>query len=78
MMSGLSVAAIVLATEFRLFQRFLETEPLSFRQWLVCIGLALVVLVATEVRKAILRHQERTAGVPEAPGDAPPASAAVV
>jgi Ca2+-transporting ATPase len=58
MMSGLSLAAIVLGTELGFFERFLDTEPLSIRQWLVCIGLALVVVVAAEVRKAFLRRQE--------------------
>jgi P-type Ca2+ transporter type 2C len=77
MMSGLSFAAIVLATELGVFQRFLETEPLSFRQWLVCIGLGLVVLLVTEVRKAILRRREGAAGVPEAPEDVATASAPV-
>jgi P-type Ca2+ transporter type 2C len=77
MMSGLSFAAIVLATELGVFQRFLETEPLSFRQWLVCIGLGLVVLLVSEVRKAILRRREGAAGVPEAPEDVATASAPV-
>jgi Ca2+-transporting ATPase len=58
MMSGMSLAAIVLATELGVLQRFLETEPLSFRQWLVCIGLALTVVAVSEVRKAILRRQK--------------------
>jgi P-type Ca2+ transporter type 2C len=70
MMSGLSVVAIVLATELGLFQRFLDTEPLSFRQWLVCIGLGVLVLLVTEVRKAILRHDEGQA-VPAEPAPAP-------
>jgi hypothetical protein len=65
-----------LATELRLFQRFLETEPLSFRQWLVCIGLAFVVVPLSELRKAILRRQERSA-VPEEAGDVAAAPAAV-
>jgi P-type Ca2+ transporter type 2C len=77
MMSGLSFAAIVLATELGVFQRFLETEPLSFRQWLVCIGLGLVVLLVSEVRKAILRRREGAAGVPEAAEDVAPAPAPV-
>jgi Ca2+-transporting ATPase len=58
MMSGLSLAAIVLGTELGFFERFLDTEPLSIRQWLVCIGLALVVLVVAEARKGFLRRQE--------------------
>ena len=77
MMSGLSVVAIVLATELGVFQRFLDTEPLSFRQWLVCIGLGVLVLFVTEIRKAILRHQEQSAGVSDAAGDAAPVPAPV-
>jgi P-type Ca2+ transporter type 2C len=65
MMSGLSVAAIVLATELGVFQRFLETEHLSFRRWLVCIGLALVVIVVAEGRKWWLRRREASEGIPE-------------
>jgi Ca2+-transporting ATPase len=65
MMSGLSVAAIVLATELGVFQRFLETEHLSFRRWLVCIGLALVVIVVAEGRKWWLRRREASEGMPE-------------
>jgi P-type Ca2+ transporter type 2C len=76
MMSGLSLAAIVLGTELGVMQRFLDTTPLSFRQWLVCIGLGLVVLVATEIRKMILRRQERAAGALES-AEATPAPAAV-
>ncbi|GAA2340721.1 cation-transporting P-type ATPase [Dactylosporangium salmoneum] len=54
--SGMSVAAIVLATEWGLLQRFLHTVGLSVVQWLICIGAALSVIVVTEVRKAILRR----------------------
>ncbi|MGN6430284.1 MAG: cation-translocating P-type ATPase [Gaiellaceae bacterium] len=64
MMSGLSLVAIVFGTELRLFQRFLDTEPLSFRQWLVCIGLALVVVVAAEARKWWLRRGDADEAVP--------------
>jgi Ca2+-transporting ATPase len=77
MMSGLSVVAIVLATELRVLQRFLETTHLSFRQWLVCIGLGLLVVVVSEVRKAILRRGEPATAVPEAAGDTEPTPAPV-
>jgi Ca2+-transporting ATPase len=74
-MSGMSLAAIVLSTELGVFQRFLDTEPLSIRQWLVCFGLGIVVLFATEVRKAILRRREPAAGEAEASDEAAPAPA---
>jgi len=77
MMSGLSLAAIVLGTELGVMQRFLDTTPLSFRQWLVCIGLGLVVLLVTEIRKAILRRQEERAQAREPTADAAPAPAPV-
>jgi P-type Ca2+ transporter type 2C len=76
MMSGLSVVAIVLTTELRVLQRFLETTHLSFRQWLVCIGLGLLVVAVSEVRKVILRRGE-PAGAPEATPEAAPTPAPV-
>src|SRR4051794_23471314 len=63
MMSGLSFASIVLATELGVLQTILKTEPLSLRQWLGCIGLALTVVAASEVRKLLLRRRAQT--VPE-------------
>jgi Ca2+-transporting ATPase len=77
MMSGLSLVAIVFGTELGLFQRFLDTEPLTIRQWLVCIGLALVVIVVAEGRKWWLRRREADEGVPEPTGDVAPATAPV-
>jgi Ca2+-transporting ATPase len=77
MTSGLSLLAIVFATELRLFQGFLHTEPLTFRQWLVCIGLSLVVLVVAEARKWWLRRREADESVAEPTGDVSPAPAAV-
>jgi len=65
MMSGLSVAAIVLGTELGIFQRFLDTEHLSFRRWLVCIGLALAVIVVAVGRKWWLRRRDASEGIPE-------------
>jgi Ca2+-transporting ATPase len=77
MMSGLSLVAIVFGTELRLFQRFLHTESLTIRQWLVCIGLALVVIFAAEARKWWLRRQGANEGVPEPTGEGAPAAAPV-
>jgi Ca2+-transporting ATPase len=77
MMSGLSVVAIVLTTELRVLQRFLETTHLSFRQWLVCIGLGLLVIVVSEIRKLILRRGEPAAESAETAADAATAPAPV-
>jgi Ca2+-transporting ATPase len=51
--TGLSVVAIVLATEFGFFQRLLGTEALSVDQWVVCIGVALSLIVVEEIRKLL-------------------------
>ncbi|GAA1510262.1 cation-transporting P-type ATPase [Dactylosporangium maewongense] len=55
--SGMSVIAIIIATELGLLQRMLHTVSLSLTQWLVCIVAALSVIVVTEVRKLVLRHR---------------------
>jgi Ca2+-transporting ATPase len=54
--SGLSVAAIVLATVFGPLQTLLKTVPLSFKQWLICIGVALSIVLVSEVRKLLIRR----------------------
>ncbi|MGI5237743.1 cation-translocating P-type ATPase [Dactylosporangium sp. CA-139066] len=60
--SGLSLLAIVLATELGLFQRLLHTVGLSLGQWLVCLVASLSVIVLTEARKARLRATAGVAG----------------
>ncbi|MFI1996369.1 cation-translocating P-type ATPase [Actinoplanes sp. NPDC020271] len=59
--SGMSLAAIVLATELGLFQRILQTVHLDLGQWAICLVAALTVVIPTEIRKAVLR---RRAGSP--------------
>jgi P-type Ca2+ transporter type 2C len=59
--SLMSVAAIVLATELRFFQRILDTEELTGNQWLICIGAALTVVVASEIWKLALRRRKAPA-----------------
>jgi Ca2+-transporting ATPase len=63
MFSGMSLLAIVLAPELGILQRILDTEHLSFREWLVCVGLGLTVIVASEIRKWLLRRQDAAAAV---------------
>ena len=69
MASGLSVLAIVLGTELGFLQRILQTTSLSLREWLACIGLGLVVVAFSEVRKIYSRRHaaEAEAEAEEAP-----------
>ncbi|GAA2909912.1 ATPase [Actinoplanes cyaneus] len=55
--SGMSLAAIVLATELGLFQKILHTVSLDLGQWAICLAAALTVVVPTEIRKAALRRR---------------------
>jgi Ca2+-transporting ATPase len=49
--TGLSIVAIVLATELSILQEFLSMSSLTGEQWIICIGIALSLLVPEEVRK---------------------------
>ena len=55
----MSVAAIILATELRFFQRILDTVELTGNQWLICIGAGLVIVVVSEIWKFVLRRGRR-------------------
>jgi Ca2+-transporting ATPase len=55
-----SAASIILATSFGFLQRILDTVELTGNQWLICIGAALPIVVASEVRKFVLRRREPT------------------
>jgi Ca2+-transporting ATPase len=65
MFSGASVVAIVLAPQMNLFNRILNTVPLTLHQWLICIVTAFAAVIVTEIRKFVLRRRE--AAAPEAP-----------
>jgi Ca2+-transporting ATPase len=56
--TGMSVAAIVLATEFGLFQKILQTVSLDVGQWLICLIAGTLVIVPTEIRKVVLRRRQ--------------------
>ena len=56
--SLLSVASIIFATELRFFQRILDTVELTGNQWLICIGAASTIVVASEIWKFVLRRRE--------------------
>ena len=63
--SLMSAVAIILGTELAFLQRILDTVPLTGNQWLICIGGGVTVVVASEIRKFLLR---RSAGA-GAPAD---------
>jgi P-type Ca2+ transporter type 2C len=62
------VALVVLSTELPFLQRALLTQSLTGPQWLVCIGLALVLPVVVETDKWIRRrrHPQPAVYAPEA------------
>ncbi|MGD0066681.1 MAG: cation-transporting P-type ATPase, partial [Streptosporangiaceae bacterium] len=53
--SGSSVL-LVLSTVLSIFQTVLRTVRLDVRQWLICTAVALSIVVAAEIRKAVLRR----------------------
>jgi Ca2+-transporting ATPase len=53
----MSVAAIAFATELQLFQRFLDTVPLTGIQWWICIGAGFTIIVVSEIWKLVLRRR---------------------
>ncbi|WP_238488277.1 cation-translocating P-type ATPase [Actinoplanes flavus] len=55
--TGMSAAAIVLGTELGLFQQILNTTTLDLGQWLICLVAGSIVILPTEIRKAVLRRR---------------------
>jgi Ca2+-transporting ATPase len=69
---GVSILTIIVATLFGPLQRFLDTTSLDVQQWLICICVALSVIVASEIRKIILRRRPaRQAAAAQAPEPVP-------
>jgi Ca2+-transporting ATPase len=58
MFSGMSVLAIILAPQLGMLNRILDTDPLTIRQWALCIVVALAPLAVTEIRKLVLNRRE--------------------
>jgi P-type Ca2+ transporter type 2C len=54
--TGISLLSIILATVLAPFQAFLKTTSLDVRQWIICTGAALSIIVASEIRKAARRR----------------------
>jgi P-type Ca2+ transporter type 2C len=51
-----SFVLLILSTVLSIFQAVLKTVRLDVRQWLICTAVALSIVVAAEIRKAVLRH----------------------
>jgi Ca2+-transporting ATPase len=56
--TGMSFAAIVLGTQLGLFNRLLDTVGLNVHQWLICILAPLTIVIASEIRKLLVRRRE--------------------
>jgi Ca2+-transporting ATPase len=54
---GLALLLIVLPVEFGIGARLLGTTDLSLEQWLLCIGVAIVMLLIDEVIKFFMRRR---------------------
>ena len=67
--SGLALLVIILTVTFAPLQRLLQTADMELEQWLVCIGVALVIPVVAEIRKLVVRRplDEAPAQEPVAP-----------
>jgi P-type Ca2+ transporter type 2C len=63
-----SFVLLVLSTVLSIFQTVIKTVRLDVRQWLICTAVALSIVVAAEIRKAVLR---RTAAKAIHPSSAP-------
>ena len=59
MTSLMSAAAILFVTELGFFRRVFDTVELTGNQWLICIGAAATIVVASEIRKLLLRRRDR-------------------
>jgi P-type Ca2+ transporter type 2C len=55
--TALSFSLLVMSTVLGPFQTVLETTRLDVRQWLICTGAALSIIVAAEIRKALRRRR---------------------
>jgi Ca2+-transporting ATPase len=72
-----SFVLLILSTVLSIFQVVLKTVRLDVRQWLLCTAVALSMVVAAEIRKAVMRQTAAKAiHSPGSPGPQAPASAA--
>ena len=73
--TGVSVLTLILSTVLGPFQDFLEMTALDVQQWLICTAVALSIIVASEIRKAIRRRRAAGAAPAGPPMPAPTADA---
>ena len=66
--TGVSILTLILSTVFGPFEKLLETTSLDLPQWLICTAVALSVIVASEIRKAIRRGRSADTAPPEPSG----------
>ena len=59
-----SFVLLILSTVLGIFQAVLKTVGLDVRQWLICTAVALSIVVAAEIRKAVLRRSAAPPGMP--------------
>jgi P-type Ca2+ transporter type 2C len=60
--TGVSVLTLILATVFGPFQGFLKMTSLDIQQWLICAGVAVSIILASEIRKAVRRRNHPRMG----------------
>jgi P-type Ca2+ transporter type 2C len=66
--TGLSAAAILFGTELGIFNRILGTVSLTGKEWIVCILAASTIVVASELRKLVLRRRAQPSADEEVGG----------
>ncbi|HEX7992883.1 MAG TPA: cation transporting ATPase C-terminal domain-containing protein [Streptosporangiaceae bacterium] len=57
MTTAVSVVLLVLSTVLGIFHTVIQTTRLDLRQWLICTAVALSIVVAAEIRKAVRRSE---------------------
>jgi hypothetical protein len=58
--TSVSFVLLVLSTFQAIFRTVMKTTSLDFRQWLICTAMALSIVAAAEIRKAVRRRTAAT------------------
>jgi Ca2+-transporting ATPase len=61
MASAISLVAIIVGNETRLFNRILQTVNLDFNEWIVCLVCGFSILAVSEIYKAVRRQRHHEA-----------------